>query len=81
MAHGRTVALDLNRPLEDLRLSYRRDHRNQIRRARKAGLDVVVDDWSRMGEFISIYHATMERVGAADSYFFPARYFEQLRSR
>ena len=77
--HGHTVSIDLTVPGDVLWARTRSNHRRNIEQARRSGLQVVVDDWSRLPEFIEAYHETMRRVEATESYFFPAAYFESLR--
>jgi serine/alanine adding enzyme len=56
-------------------------HRNTVRKAQKAGVAVDVtaapDDLSA---FMALYERTMDRQDAAEYYFFPAEYWEQLTS-
>jgi len=55
--------------------------RKNIKAARRAGLQVRVDlTGERLGEFLSIYYATMERRGASGSYYFPAEFFDRIIS-
>jgi Acetyltransferase (GNAT) domain len=77
--HGHTVSIDLTVPGEVLWARTRSNHRRNIEQARRSGLRVVIDDWSRLPEFVEAYHETMRRVGATESYFFPPAYFESLR--
>jgi CelD/BcsL family acetyltransferase involved in cellulose biosynthesis len=77
--HGHTVSVDLTAPPDLTWARTRSNHRRNIEQARKSGLRVVMDDWSRLPEFVDAYHETMRRVGATESYFFPPAYFESLR--
>jgi GNAT acetyltransferase-like protein len=77
--HGQTVSVDLTLSAEEMWRQTRRTHRNLINKARRAGVEVVVDDWSRFDEWISTYHDNMRRVGASDYYFFSPRHFSALR--
>jgi hypothetical protein len=77
--HGQTVALDLTLTVEEMWSQTHRTHRNQINKARRADVSVVVDDWDILGEWVDIYHATMRRVGATGFYFFEPEYFHRLR--
>jgi hypothetical protein len=77
--HGQTVSVDLSLTAEEMWRQTRRTHRNQINKARRAGVEVVVDDWSRFDEWIGIYHDNMRRVGASDYYFFPPAHFDAAR--
>ncbi|HEU4347452.1 MAG TPA: GNAT family N-acetyltransferase, partial [Actinoplanes sp.] len=68
--HGETVSMDLTVDLDEMWRQTRSDHRNHINRARRAGTRVVFDDWSRLGEWVEVYHDNMRRVGASSYYFF-----------
>jgi hypothetical protein len=76
--HGETVSVDLTLSIDDMWKQTRRDHRNQINRARRAGTEVVFDDWGPFDEWVGMYHANMRRVQATDFYFFDREHFERL---
>src|SRR5205085_5580853 len=58
----------------------RQRFREAITRSRREGLTVSrTDEADDYQEFIRMYHETMRRVGAADSYFFGEVYFARLR--
>jgi hypothetical protein len=76
--HGQTVSVDLSLSAEEMWRQTRRTHRNQINKARRAGVTVAVDDWSRFDDWIGIYHDNMRRVGASDYYFFPPSHLHTL---
>jgi len=78
--HGETVSVDLTLTTEQLWQQTHRTHRNQINKARRAGVSIVFDDWSWFDEWIGAYHATMRRVGATEFYFFTAAHFHRLRA-
>jgi len=80
--HGRTVSIDLRLPTEQIWQEFRRNHRNNITQLREAG-DVVVEpdpDWTQFDQFLQAYRATMDRVGAEQSYYFQASYYQDLRA-
>ena len=79
--HGRTVYIDLSRPRESVWLQVSSNHRRNIRRLVRLGFQCSLDEWNRLPEFVDVYHATMRRVGAPQSYFFSPRYFESLRDK
>ncbi|GIE91786.1 GNAT family N-acetyltransferase [Actinoplanes regularis] len=79
VSHGETVSIDLTRTAEQLWADTHRSHRNQVNKARRAGVEVVFDDWSLFDAWIDTYHATMHRVGARDFYFFAREHFHRLR--
>ena len=62
--HGETVSMDLTVSVEEMWRQTRSDHRNHINRARRAGTKVVFDDWTRLDEWVEVYHDNMRRVGA-----------------
>jgi hypothetical protein len=80
--HGRTVAIDLRLPIEQIWQEFRRNHRNNITQLREAG-DIVAEpdpDWVHFDEFLQAYRATMDRVGAEQSYYFQESYYQGLRA-
>jgi hypothetical protein len=78
--HGQTVSMDLSLSTEEMWQQTHRTHRNQINKARRANVTIVVDDWSRLDEWVATYHDNMRRVGASDYYFFTADHFHRLRA-
>lgn len=80
VGHGQTVAMNLSLDDTEIWRQVRGNHRRQIHRSRRADRRVVFDDWSRLPDFRSLYDETMRRVGACDSYLFPADYYDGLRT-
>jgi len=78
--HGETVSIDLTLSSDDLWSQTHRSHRNQINKAKRAGVDIVFDNWTLLDDWIDTYHATMRRVGAAEFYFFSPAHFHRLRT-
>jgi len=76
--HGQTVSVDLSVSVDEMWRQTRRDHRNHINRARRAGLTVRFDDWDRLGEWVEIYHENMRRLGASAYYFFTVEHLVAL---
>ncbi|MBB2944512.1 hypothetical protein FB565_004241 [Actinoplanes lutulentus] len=76
--HGETVSMDLTVSLDEMWSQTRSDHRNHINRAKRAGTEVVFDDWDRLGEWVEVYHDNMRRVGATDYYFFTREHLAAL---
>ena len=76
--HGETVSVDLTISVEEMCSQTRSDHRNHINRERRNGTKVVFDDWSRLGEWVDVYHDNMRRVGAAPYYFFSREHLAAL---
>jgi len=79
--HGETVSMDLTVDVDQMWRQTRSDHRNHINRARRAGTRVVFDDWSRLGEWVEVYHDNMRRVGASSYYFFTREHLDELHQR
>lgn len=75
-----TVSIDLTLPVDVQRSQIRRSHREGANRLRRLGVVCVEDrTGAALDDFIRIYHETMRRVGALESFFFPPEYFEQLQ--
>ena len=80
-SNGETVSLDLECSDDERRRAYQRILRQEINSARQLGVTTEVDEsWSRLDEFVVLYHQTMERNKAAGSYFFPIEYFRELKA-
>jgi hypothetical protein len=79
--HGETVSVDLTRPLADLWTETRKTHRNEINRARRAGLGVTWDDWAHLDAWVEIYHENMRLLGAREEYYFSHATLRALRDR
>lgn len=77
---GQTVSIDLSESPEIQFAKYRSGHRHDVRKVQEDGVFVYDDrEWSFLDEFIELYTATMDRVGATDDYYFDRRYFLGLR--
>ncbi|MGK5110428.1 GNAT family N-acetyltransferase [Geodermatophilus sp. CPCC 205506] len=74
---GCTVSWDV-RPGRDLLSAMHPHHRRAVRKADRAGLEVVVRRPSRLDEFRALYDVTMRRQRAEAYYFFPDAYWEAL---
>lgn len=76
---GHTVVLDLAPSESEQVARYRRDHRAGIRKLQERGARVLNDtNLSYFDDFLEAYRCTMNRVDAADAYYFSRRYFERL---
>ena len=76
---GHTVSLDLAAQAGAGRPAYRKNHVRDIAALEKLGVRCVEDpDASGLTDFMDIYTQTMDRVGAAERYFFDHSYFENL---
>jgi len=73
-----TVAWSLD-PELDLFAELHPKHRNKVRKARAAGLEVAVHEApDSLSGFATLYDATMSRLGADEFYFFPPDYWQAL---
>lgn len=79
--HGETVYFDLTQSKDDLWSQVSTNHRRNIKKLVRLGFRISFDDWTRLPDFINLYHATMRRVEAGDAYFFSCEYFEDLRAK
>ncbi|MEN6449982.1 MAG: GNAT family N-acetyltransferase [Thermoguttaceae bacterium] len=53
--------------------------RKNVNCARRSGVTIEVDTTGRrIGQFLDIYYATMDRRGASNSYYFPREFFDSL---
>jgi hypothetical protein len=78
---GQTVSIDLTLSLEAQRKQYRRGHRYDLNKLGRLGLTCFHDrDLVHASEVVEIYLETMQRVDAAEEYFFDQRYFDRLTS-
>jgi len=77
---GRTVAIDVARPMDEIRNDYRRQVRQQLRRCSEVNLKVSHDPgWEHLDDFVRLYYETMIRNRALPYYLFPEEYFRRLR--
>src|ERR1043166_7608790 len=76
---SRTVSIDLMAEPAAQRSKFRKAFKEGITRLRRQGLTVVHDREGRyLADFARIYHETMERVEAADRYYFSLEYLEKF---
>jgi hypothetical protein len=78
--HGQTVSIDLTLPFEDIWSQTRTNHKRDIRKLQRDGFQAYMDRWELLGEFITIYEQTMERLAADEFYFFGHDYFTELKA-
>lgn len=77
----KTVSIDLRFSEEELWSNVSKVHRRAIKKAEKMGLTYEVDETlSKLDLFKSLYNETMNKVDAADFYFFTDDYFDKIRS-
>ena len=79
--HGQTVYINLFESKERIWEQMSTNHRRNIKKLIRLGFHVCLDDWSRLRDFIALYHSTMRRVEAVERYFFSEEYFEDLRAK
>lgn len=74
------VVRDLRVPaVDDLWTDMRSNMRRGVTKARAAGLTVSIDeDGDRLDDFLRIYEETMDRVGSAERFRFPASAFRRI---
>ena len=74
------VIVDLDRSEDEIWASYRQSARKNVNKARRNGVEVFFEGASseHFEDFIRIYHHTLDRRAAADSYRFPPRFYQTL---
>lgn len=76
---GETVSIDLRLSESEIWHQTRPEHRNKINKCKRNGLTTrIVPYHKHIDQFIEIYQETMDRVGAAKSYYFDYDYFLYL---
>ena len=74
---GRSVSVDLRLDTEERRRTYPKVVRQEIRRARRAGIEVDLDrEWKHFDAFVELYSQTMEHNHAEKRYLFSRQYLE-----
>lgn len=76
--HGRTVFIDLSENYETLLSSYSSNHKRNIKKLKKEGFQVRINDWSQYEAWQELYINTMQRLAASKYYFFDKKYFNRL---
>ncbi len=78
---GESVSIDLAHSVDEVWGAMRENHRRAITHAQQDGYRVRIDEtWARLDEFVSIYTAAMERLGAAEHWRLPRDYVVDLRT-
>jgi len=77
---NQNVAVNLRRPLPEIRAGYEYSCRKNINKAEREGVRTFIEEGleGHFDEFLRIYRGTMARVGAGQDYAFARAYFEQL---
>jgi len=70
--------VDLTDSLENIHSKMAKSHRAGVRKLQQMGFTGIVNDLSLLPDFIDLYHRTMARLDASESYFFNVSYFESL---
>lgn len=79
--HGPCFWLDLEESEEELQNQLRSRYRSYLNALRRDGVEArFIPFADRMDEFIALNHHTMERVGAADWYYFDRSFYEGLNA-
>lgn len=81
VSHGPSVWLDLELSDAELQRHLRGRYRSYINAIAAEGVRARFDEeWSHLPDFVRLYHHTMDRVDAADWYYFEPSYFEGLKA-
>lgn len=80
IADRKTIAIDLSMDEEAIWMQeIHTKNRNVIKKGAKSGLTFIVDnDYQYLPEFIRLYNATMDKLDAADFYYFGRSYYEEF---
>lgn len=75
-----TVAIDLSLSEDDIWMhEIHTKNRNVIKKGEKSGLKFIVDDdFHYLDDFIRLYNATMDKLDAADFYYFNRNYYDRF---
>ncbi|MBI2824132.1 MAG: GNAT family N-acetyltransferase [Planctomycetia bacterium] len=80
VSRGRTVSIDLTLSPDEMWSQTSQTHRNEISKARRAGLTALMDSrLVNMPTFLAMYYETMDRAAASQYYYFREGYFSELR--
>lgn len=79
--NGETVSVNLKLSEAEIWIQTRREYRTSINKLKRSGMTAkMVPFQEYISDFISIYHETMDRVGAGLSYYFDEEYFSHLHT-
>ena len=77
---GHTIAMDLALSDSEYRKSINSNTRRNLTKVHRNNLAVAKDsEMQRIEDFIHIYEQTMKRVSARQDYFFPQKYYQELK--
>lgn len=71
-----TVVVDLSQSETELWRGIRKGHKSSIRKAQRAGVEIVFDD-TYFDAFVGLYRSTMKRQNASASYRLPGAFFRE----
>lgn len=75
----KNIVVDLNHDSDSLWMSFKQKVRKNVKKARQNNVVITRDETGvRLKEFLSLYYQTMQRRSAAQNYYFPVSFFEQL---
>lgn len=75
------VYVDLRQTDQEIWSGYLRNNRNNIKKARREGLEVILEEEpAHFEDFLSVYHHTLERNGASPSYYFGREYYSMIHN-
>ena len=79
----KTVAIDISLDENDIWMQeIHAKNRNVIKKGEKIGLNFVVDnDFKYLPDFVRLYDATMDKLNAADFYYFRQQYYDELMKK
>lgn len=78
-ALGEIVVIDVRPGVDDVLMEYRQSLRYDIRKSRKRGVHVVIDEsCADLDVFVAIYQRAMRDMGASDFYLFNRDYFRNI---
>lgn len=78
---GSVVWIDLALSTKELQRGMRSRFRSYLNATLRSGATVRFDlEWRHLEDFTRLYYLSMDRVGAADWYYFDRSYFQSLRS-
>jgi Acetyltransferase (GNAT) domain len=76
---AKNVVRSLDLDEESLWMDFKHKVRKNVKKARKLGVSVEIDDTgAKINSFLQLYADTMQRRDASEQYYFPRNYFEQI---
>jgi hypothetical protein len=77
--HGLTVGIPLEGDVEEILAQFRKGHRRVMRKAQREAHEVsITSSTERLDQFVRLYYENMDRLGAAEYYYFSYDYFETM---